>query len=184
MLIWSAKYPDSRDLPPQKKPCSDPCLSPHANLLTHSLHPLPSSKTQPTNAKTPVLTQVSTVMDVNSAWQTRYTNALFVALPDVLLWWKLTSHIPLTLGLLIDGAQLITWTARKSVLDLSSHRNQTLFVTGNSISFTDVTPGLPRNSNNHIILQKISNTQSCNTIDNKFTYLTRVSERVDTQMSI
>jgi hypothetical protein len=96
-------------------------------------------------------------------------------------WWKLTSHIPLTLGLLTDGAQLITWTAERSVHDPSSHRHQTLFVTGNSISFTNVTSGLPRNSNSHIILQKISNKQSCNTTDNKiFTYPTTVSERMDT----
>jgi hypothetical protein len=52
---------------------------------THSLHPLPSSKTQPTNAKTPVLTHLSTVMDMTSAWQTGYTSTLFVPLHDVLL---------------------------------------------------------------------------------------------------
>jgi len=84
------------------------------------------------------------------------------------------------MGLLTDGAQLITWTAERSVHDPSSHRHHTLFVTGNSTAFTDVTPGPPINSNNHIILQKISNTQSCNTTDYKiFTYPTRVSERMD-----
>jgi hypothetical protein len=115
---------------------------------------------------------------MNSAWSTRYTNALFVPLPDVLLWWKLSSHIPVTLGLLIDVAQLITWTAEKSVHDPSSHRH---FVTGNGISFTDVTSGLPTCSNNHTVLQKISNTQTCNTTDiKKFTYPTRASERMET----
>jgi hypothetical protein len=96
-------------------------------------------------------------------------------------WLKLTSHIPSTVGLLTDGAQLITWTAEKSVHDPSAHRNQTSLITGNSISFTDVTPGLPRNSNNHIILHKISNPQSCITIDNQqSTYQTRARERMET----
>jgi len=84
MLIWSAL---TQEIPPTKS-CSDPCLSPNlaqSTCSTHSLHPLPSSKTQSTNAKTPVLTQLSTVMDMTSAWQTSYTNTLFLPLPDILL---------------------------------------------------------------------------------------------------
>ena len=76
----------TQEIPPPNllRSLPEPSLS-TANLLTHSLNPLPSSKTQPTNVKTPVLNQLSTVKDITSAWQTRYTNALFVPLPDVLL---------------------------------------------------------------------------------------------------
>ena len=170
----------TQEIPPTKKPAQIPHLA--LPTCSHTACILYQAvKLSPQMLRPPVLIQLSTVMDMTSAWPTGYTNALFVPLPDVLLPWKLTSHIPLTLGLLIDGAQLVTWTAKKSVLNLSSHRNQTLFITGNSISFTNVTPGLPTNSNNHIILQKINNTQSCNTTDNKFTYPTRVFERMDTR---
>ena len=106
----------TQEIPPTKT-CSDPCLSPHLaqpTCSTHSLHPLPNSKTQPTNAKTPVLTQLSTVIDMTSAWQTGYTNTLFVPLPDVLLLVKLTSRIPLTLGLLtadnMDSREVSAWS--------------------------------------------------------------------------
>jgi hypothetical protein len=107
----------TQEIPPSPKKnmlrsLPEPSLS-TANLLTHSLNPLPSSKTQPTNAKTPVLTEL-----YSNGYELCLANRIHecpvCALPDVLVWWKPTSHIPLTLGLLIHCAQLITWTERKS----------------------------------------------------------------------
>jgi len=102
----------TQEIPPHKnllRSLPEPPLS-TANLL----NPLPNSKTQPTNPKTPVLTQVSTVIDMTSAWQTGFTNTLSVPLPDVLLLVKLTSRIPLTLGLLtadnMDSREVSAWS--------------------------------------------------------------------------
>ena len=181
MLISSAKYPDSKDPPPKNllRFLPQPSLS-TANLLTHTVCIL----YQAVKLNPQMLRPLSWPVYSNgyNLCLAHRIHQCPVCAPYLMscYWWKLTSHIPLTMELLTDGAQLITWTAGRSVHDPSSHRHQTLFVTGNSISFTDVTPGPPINSNNHI-LQKISNTQSCNTTDYKiFTYPTTASERMDT----
>jgi hypothetical protein len=71
--------------PPE--PAQIPARAPLSTATCSHKQPasLPTSNTQPTNAKTPDLTQLSTGMDMTSAWPTRYTNALSVPLPDVLL---------------------------------------------------------------------------------------------------
>ena len=162
-LITCLSHADLNSLIPWFKPprqvCSDPCLNLHSALPTYRHTIQPESRTEQHNsALTCWPHHDQTVYNNGHELCLQHQCHLCPYLTSCCNGQDLTSHIPLTVWIIIDDAWVMTWTERKVAHGPSSHRKQTQFIIGNSTSFTDVTPGLS-NSNNHLILQRISNLQ-------------------------